>query len=123
MDAKTFDAVVEHRIDLIRSVLKSKADEYATNGDRLHNFRVIAALNGVSMESANWSLACKHLVSIRDMALSGKPYSWDLWREKVGDAINYLILLEAIVQERMNAEIDRELQNTPAVQEAHLEMA
>lgn len=46
----------------------------------------------------------KHLVSLSDMCGKteslGATYPVAAWEEKIGDAINYLVLLEAIVKEQ-----------------------
>ena len=44
-------------------------------------------------------MATKHIISIRDMVMSGETYDADIWDEKLGDAINYLALLKAITAE------------------------
>ena len=45
---------------------------------------------------------CKHTVSVYDMIRGleeGKSYPLELWDEKIGDSINYLLLLAAAVRE------------------------
>ena len=41
----------------------------------------------------------KHLTSIIDMTQSDIDYPMELWREKLGDAKNYMILIECLVEE------------------------
>ena len=44
----------------------------------------------------------KHTVSVYDMIRGleeGKSYPLELWDEKIGDSINYLLLLAAAVRE------------------------
>lgn len=41
----------------------------------------------------------KHLTSIIDMTPSDIDYPMELWREKLGDAKNYMILIECLVEE------------------------
>ena len=94
MKLEEFDRVVERRIGLIRQVLGVKAGEYATEADRLHNFKQGAALLRVSPSEACLSYMSKHLVSVIDLVKSGNATQTQI-DEKVGDAINYLILLEA----------------------------
>ena len=51
---------------------------------------------------------CKHTVSVYDLINdfeSGKNISIDLWNEKIGDSINYLLLLNAMVIEH---ELDKQ---------------
>lgn len=82
--------------------LKAKAEEYAVDGDRLHNFRVAAALEGITMEAALGGMMAKHTVSVYDLIRlveSGVPVRKELWLEKIKDHINYLYLLWAMVNE------------------------
>ena len=67
--------------------------------DRLHNFKVAADLVGATDEQALAGMMAKHIVSIFDMCGSGKVYPIELWNEKIGDSINYMLLLKAIVLE------------------------
>lgn len=95
-----FDAVVAHRISRIQAVLGEKAKEYSYGGDRLSNFHRAADIQKINPEQAAWNFLVKHLVSIQDMIESGTHYHRGRWCEKLGDAINYLILIDAIVIER-----------------------
>ena len=83
--------------------LKHKAKEYATGGDRLHNFRVAAAFQGITEEQALLGMAMKHFVSIRDLVFDGKEHTVPMWEEKIKDSINYLFLLWAMVCEKAEA--------------------
>lgn len=102
MTQETFNQIVEHRIRTIRMVLAAKAKEYA-RGDRLHNFKRSAAFMMASPEMACFSFAMKHFTSVADMVddvEAGAQPTPELAKEKIGDAINYLILLEALMEER-----------------------
>lgn len=97
-----FEKVLESRIEKIRAVLGKKAAEYARGEDRLHNFKRVAQVKDCTVAQACIDGFCKHLVSILDMVDDrgkNKFHPVDLWEEKLGDGINYLILLEAIVKE------------------------
>lgn len=96
MTNEDFDKIVEERIEQIKTVLTAKAQEYATNDDRLHNFKVAARIDNTTPAKALWGMALKHLVSITDMIESDKKYPQKVVDEKCGDMINYLILLEAL---------------------------
>ena len=103
MNAEDFNKLVERRIDLIKKVLIKKGKEYSSENDRLHNFKVAAAIDMQSPVEALWGMAKKHLVSIIDMkngiAKNGTIYNQAYVDEKIGDMINYLILLEALIEE------------------------
>ena len=78
----------------------NKAKEYATQ-DRLHNFKVAAELQGVSPVQALAGMMAKHTVSVYDMCLSGKTFQIELWNEKITDHMNYLLLLQGLVEEQI----------------------
>lgn len=99
MDAKQFEEIFERVVDQSRNILIAKAAEYATDEDRLHNFKKAAILTDGTPHQALWGFLAKHLVSLSDMVASEKTYSDAQWDEKIGDSINYLILLRAQVSD------------------------
>lgn len=113
MTSDEFDAILESRIQKMRQVLKSKAGEYATSADRLHNFKEAAKEFGGTPAESLWGMLKKHLISIKDMIhksgfllsftdsgghVYGRPSIAQI-DEKIGDAMNYLALCEAILLE------------------------
>jgi hypothetical protein len=101
MTNEKFQIILDKRLNSIQSVLASKATEYATSSDRLHNFNRAAQILGIDRRSALTGMLSKHLVSILDIVDNFeniKP-SFEMIEEKIGDAINYLILLEAMLKE------------------------
>ena len=100
MTTTDFERIFEQQVERSRSVLVSKAKEYATL-DCLHNFKVAATLEGKSPAQALAGMMAKHTVSVYDMAESGEECPIDLWQEKITDHINYLFLLNAIIREGM----------------------
>lgn len=102
MTQSDFDKCVEARINLCKKVLVAKGAEYA-NVDRLSNFKKAAGLRGCTPEEALWGMQVKHLVSINDMINElalGVHHPMCQWEEKIGDALNYLFILRAQLQER-----------------------
>ena len=87
--------------DQIDGVLAAKGDEYAgeVDKDRLHNFKVAAATQGITTKEALAGMMAKHTVSVYDMIGDGRAHSQEKWDEKIVDHINYLILLRALVLE------------------------
>jgi len=96
MKIEEFNAILSGRVRKIVVTLGSKAEEYARGEDRLHNFRVAARMLGTTPEQALWGMAAKHLVSVQDMVDGHLDASPAMVDEKIGDLINYLILLEAV---------------------------
>jgi hypothetical protein len=91
-----FEEIFERTVANMRKTLVEKAAEYATD-DRLHNFRVAATLQGINERQALAGMMAKHTVSVYDLLASDDLASQATWDEKVGDHLNYLILLQAIV--------------------------
>lgn len=101
MNNEMFVKVLKDRIDKCLETLSVKADEYATD-DRLHTFKVAAELQGCTPVKALAGMMCKHTVSVYDLINdfeSGKTIDPAMWYEKIGDSINYLLLLDALLNE------------------------
>lgn len=93
-----FDKAVLKRLELCKEILIIKGKEYSTDKDKFHNFNSAAILNGTTPEKALWGFAIKHLVSIMDIIDDSERFSGQHIEEKIGDMINYLILLEIMLQ-------------------------
>ena len=106
MKVDDFEKVIEGQINECREVLIVKAKEYATT-DRLHNFKVAAEVQGMEPIQALAGMMAKHTVSVYDMCKCEKDYSQEMWREKLTDHINYLMLLKALVEEKMEEKKSR----------------
>lgn len=104
MNADQFAQIAEARIAHCRETLIAKGAEYARGGDRLHNFKTAARINGTGPEMALWGMLAKHIVSVHDMvqdAESGKVPSLTMLNEKITDWINYGLLLEGLLIEQL----------------------
>ena len=104
MKREEFDKIVENRINKIRETLVTKGVEYQRNDDVLHNFNRGAEISGETREKVMWGFALKHLVSFMDILddceMNNYP-SVELLEEKIMDLINYLILEEASIKEKI----------------------
>ena len=103
MNTEEFSRCFESRVDLCRRVLIGKNVDYARGGDKLHNFKMAAEMEGVTPEQALRGMLLKHWQSLRDMTNDldrGMFHPMDIWEEKLGDALNYLFLLRALIEER-----------------------
>lgn len=103
MSPDDFNEILTRRLDRIQTTLGAKRAEYMTGGDAFSNFKRAAEFQRIRPEQAAWNFLMKHLVSIQDMVESGTIYSTAQWDEKIGDAVNYLILIEGMVAERKDA--------------------
>ena len=135
MRTEQFEEVINNRIETCKSVLCSKAEEYATD-DRLHNFKIAGELQKCTPVKALGGMMAKHTVSVYDLIEDYeqvKTISQEMWAEKIGDSINYLLLLTALLEEdkngfiTLNAEkfspvtqetIDREIKNFEPMKKA-----
>ncbi len=102
MNSLKFNDIVEQRVESIRSVLVKKGAEYATAHDRFHNFRVAARMNDTTPVKALKGMMLKHEVSVDDLIYNRCELTKELIEEKIGDNINYLILLEGLLKEKLN---------------------
>lgn len=108
MKIEDFEKLLQKRIELTKQVLGQKSAEYAKDNDKLYNFKRAAEVLRKTPEEALWGMLMKHIVSIQDIVedvAKGKLPTEKLLEEKIGDNINYLILLEAMIKERIQIEI------------------
>lgn len=108
MRKEDFNILLKERINDIEHKLIVKRDEYATAEDVFSAFK---KAKGISFhdcpEKLAWEYMTKHMQSIKDMiqhvstdGYNGYPEK-ELLREKFGDAINYLLLIELMMVERI----------------------
>jgi hypothetical protein len=100
-----FDTLVDTRCMIIKRTLVEKGKEYRRDNDPLHNFRIAAKVQNTTEEKALWGFAVKHYVSFLDILNDieqGKLPEQEVVDEKIGDLINYLILCEASIKEKIN---------------------
>lgn len=107
MTQEKFNVFAKNFVKKTTSVLYAKGKSYALNrNDRLEHFKRAAQYLDTTPQEACLAQATKHFISIRDMICvnDGTVFSPEQWDEKIGDAINYLVLLRALV-------IDEEISN------------
>jgi hypothetical protein len=105
VDGRLFETIVKEQLGLCEAMLIRKGAEYATEADRLYNFKRAAELlgEGATPLDALLGMWSKHMVSVMDM-LSGaimgdklpKP---EFVNEKFTDFINYALLAKALMLE------------------------
>jgi len=103
MNRKDFSKILNGRVRACKNILEHKADVYAAGSDRLSNFKDAGRLLSCSPERALQGFMTKHIVALNDFIAKLDYAQHTLmgeWEEKIGDIINYLILLEALVKER-----------------------
>jgi hypothetical protein len=105
MNQDEFKVVVQHCMAIIETVLMEKSEDYSRGGDKLHNFKRAARVGETTPARALLGMKLKHDVSILDILDDldiGELPTVEKLDEKFGDAINYLILLKAVVLEAMD---------------------
>ena len=83
MRTEQFENIINNRIETCKSVLCSKAEEYATD-DRLHNFKAAGELQKCTPVKALGGMMAKHTVSVYDLIEDyeqGKEISPKIWAE------------------------------------------
>lgn len=105
MEHQDFANIVTARLLDCEEVLIKKNKEYSSTFDRLHNFKVAGRIKGVDPVAALDGMWLKHRVSIADMVerMAEDPTyvpSRELVAEKLGDNINYTLLLEGLIEDR-----------------------
>lgn len=108
MNRKEFNIYLEHVLARTKDVLGAKGDEYSYNGGAFENFEEGVGLGfSNSREAVAWGYAVKHIQSV--LAMLSKVEVGDsthlsdkLIEEKCGDVINYMILIEAMLKERVD---------------------
>jgi len=102
MTNEDFDKLLKEITGNMHTVLGEKAGQYA-RGDRLSNFKTAARRLNCTPERALLGMVEKHSTAILDYVNDldePRMMSMDQWGEKIGDSINYLVLLLALVTER-----------------------
>jgi len=102
MTHEEFNVVLNETIRKCKSTLATKKDIYASDLDRLDNFKQASSLQKCSQAQALWGMLSKHLVALSEyikLDASGYAITAEEFEEKLGDSINYLILLRGILKE------------------------
>lgn len=116
MTPEAFNELLERKLTETRSVLASKATEYAHGGDRLSNFKRAAGLLNSTPEAALLGFVTKHITALFDFIQAledGRCMPLDQWAEKTGDIRNYMILLDGLLEERLLVQESELVGDTP----------
>ena len=111
MIREEFEAYVSERFNRIVDMVNSKGKEYA-RGDAFSNFK--GAMHLVpckTQEKALWGMVVKHIEAVKTFIDDlehdgGTQIPIDQWKEKTGDIVVYMMLLEGMridaIRERHN---------------------
>ena len=106
MTLNKFNEIFDKQVEHCREVLSVKGDEYVLGDDRLEHFKKSATEQGVQPKQALWGMASKHLTSLGSMCKAETVFHEKIWNEKVTDAMNYMLLLWALVLEEAESDGD-----------------
>lgn len=99
MTTERFNQIVDELTSHIKTTLKRKATEYSLTDDRLSSFKCAAEIQHNLPSQALLGMMTKHIVSIYDYVCTGQKFTEVMAREKIGDALSYLILLYATLED------------------------
>lgn len=100
MTKEKFDALVINRIGYCKSIFNKKGPDYTQfSNDRLKNFKDISKMLENFSPLVVWFIYLqKHMEAIKTYVLYQKVTS-DPIEERITDAINYLLLGEALIKD------------------------
>ena len=103
MNQNEFQETVEEQIKRCKNTLLEKGAEYdCETSDRLRSFKRGAVILNMTPKQVLTGYLNKHIISIYDMCSIDRKYPVEQWSEKITDAINYLLLLSALIEEESN---------------------
>ena len=100
-----FNECIDNRLEKCKELLLVKGVEYRRDNNPYHNFNVGSKFTGESSEKVLYGFLLKHLISLQDIINDinvGKLPSKEIIEAKVSDIINYMLILEALIEERRN---------------------
>ncbi len=101
MKTERFNNLVEEIREASLDTLAKKNANYATDEDRLHNFKVGAAITGGTPAQAALGYMAKHLASLQDKVAQNDFHDREDLKEKIQDSINYLVFIWCCANEEM----------------------
>ena len=93
MTTDRFNDLVKEIRETSLDTLTKKNANYASSEDRLHNFKVGAAITGGTPAQAALGYMAKHLASLQDKVNRNDFHDREDLKEKVQDSINYLVFI------------------------------
>ena len=107
MTQNEFVKVTEELDKMANDILMGKGKEYASDFDRLANFKDIGKKFAIDPRVVLWVYLEKHLRSLNSSIVTGKASVES--HTRIADCINYLKLLYALEYEMAEVETDRDV--------------
>lgn len=99
MNYDEFYKSFESLAGVVHKNLIGKGFSYATDEDRLHNFKAAAAILRCTPEQALLGFVTKHFVRLVDIVNRGEVPTEEVANELLGDGITYFYLLSGMWDE------------------------
>lgn len=99
MTKERFKELLEELDGESLNTLTVKNARYSSENDALHNFKIGAAISGMTPAQTAWGYMTKHLTALRDMIQRDDFANKEDLLEKIQDSINYLRFIWAIANE------------------------
>lgn len=112
MKTERFDELVKEIREASMDTLTKKNANYASSEDRLHNFKVGAAITGGTPAQAALGYMAKHLASLQDKVVRNDFRDREDLKEKIQDSINYLVFIWCCANEEMEKYVSESVQES-----------
>lgn len=102
MTIEKYNEIIDEQIEKCKSMICSKRAEYADDKTPTDNFNRAGQLLKQKPSTGLAGVMAKHTISIYDMLMEhekGVDFSKEKWTEKITDNINYLLLLQVLLEE------------------------
>lgn len=111
-----YKTTINNMIAYCQDLINDKLIQYANKNDVFKTFNEAAELQEILPEQALFGMMAKHIGSIQNMLdkiekdiysmtvndAEGAEYSLNIWKEKIGDNITYLLILYAMISSRID---------------------
>ena len=95
-------SAIQNQMMTCEEILAKKFEDYGNHEDPYWHFNRAAELLEQTPEAVLMALFSKHLTCIVEMSKDPEASAYPRWREKITDAINYLLILSSMVLARYN---------------------
>ena len=101
MTKEEFDNFLSTVFNRTIKMFNIKRNEYACDDDVFRSFRLGTGFSIHDEPSqVAYEYLCKHLESIRTMVKNSENIETEYIEEKIGDAMNYLVIIDGLLKEK-----------------------
>lgn len=88
----------EEILETAKEIQMDKQVHYGDVTDAHESFKAVAEITGDKLTQVAFVLLAKHIASVKKLIASGE-YDSDIWMEKTVDIINYMILIQTLIED------------------------